>query len=88
MVTGEQLLRFPCDYPLKVVGRSTSVLRAEIDAIVRRHVPQLVDEQVSVRNSGHANYVSITYRIVAESREHITALVIELRNAPHVIMVI
>ena len=32
---GEELLKFPVAYPIKVVGRRSESLRANIDAIVR-----------------------------------------------------
>ena len=32
---GEELLKFPVAYPIKVVGRRSDSLRANIDAIVR-----------------------------------------------------
>ena len=41
---GEELLKFPTAYPIKVVGRRSESMRANIDAIVRAHVPDLDDE--------------------------------------------
>ena len=38
---GDELLKFPVAYPIKVVGRRSDNLRANIDAIVREHVPDL-----------------------------------------------
>jgi len=48
---GEELLKFPVDYPIKVVGRRSPELRANIDAIVRQHVPDLDESQVTERAS-------------------------------------
>ena len=36
-----ELLKFPTTYPIKVVGRRSEHMRANIDAIVRAHVPDL-----------------------------------------------
>lgn len=82
------LLRFPTDYPIKVVGRVDASLRARVDAVVLRHAADLALERVSERASGAGNFVSITYVIVARSREQIVALVEELAATDGVVMVI
>lgn len=81
-------LQFPTDYPIKVVGRSDPALRARIDAVVLRHAPDTPAERISERASGAGNFVSITYLIIARSREQIVALVEELASTQGVVMVI
>lgn len=82
------LLKFPVDYPVKVVGRAGSLLRAEIDAIMLRHAPDLDVTKTSERESANGNYLSISYTIVARSAEQVSALAAELAAQPHVLMVI
>jgi putative lipoic acid-binding regulatory protein len=48
---GEELLRFPTAYPSKVVGRRSETLRANINAIVREHVPDVDASQINERQS-------------------------------------
>jgi putative lipoic acid-binding regulatory protein len=83
-----ELLRFPTDYPIKVVGRSDPGLRGRIDAVVLRHAPDTTAERISERASGAGNFVSITYMIIARSRPQIIALVEELASSEGVVMVI
>jgi hypothetical protein len=83
-----ELLVFPTDYPIKVVGRQEAGLRLRIDTVVLRHVPDLAAQRVSERASGQGNFVSITYLIVARSREQVIALVTELSATEGVVMVI
>ena len=82
------VLVFPTEYPIKVVGRQEAGLRTRIDAVVLRHVPDLAAHRVSQRASGQGNFVSITYLIVAHSREQVVALVTELSATEGVMMVI
>lgn len=84
----EELLTFPTAYPIKVVGRRTDSLRASIDAIVRRHVPDLTDDQISERASKEAHFLAITYTINAQSKEQIVALANALQASKDVIMLI
>jgi putative lipoic acid-binding regulatory protein len=81
-------LQFPTDYPIKVVGRTSRDFRARIDAVVTQYSPSLSSDRISERASGAGNFISITYTIVAESREQVTALVGALVATEGVMMVI
>ena len=83
-----ELLKFPVAYPIKVVGRHSEGLRAAIDAIVREHVPDLTDDQITERASNQQHFLSITYTINAKSREQIVALATALQASKDVIMLI
>jgi putative lipoic acid-binding regulatory protein len=85
---GESPLRFPTDYPIKVVGRNEKRFRQRIDAVVLQQYPDLGAERINERASGAGNFISITYTIVAESREHVTTLVRALAATDGVLMVI
>lgn len=83
-----ELLAFPTDYPIKVLGRPSAELRARVHAIVLRHVPDVDPHRISERLSENGNFVSISYSIWAESREQIVALVTELKACRDVLMVL
>ena len=85
---GEELLKFPVEYPIKVVGRRSDSLRANIDAIVRAHVPDLDESQITERESNQQHFLSITYTINAQSREQVIALANALQASKDVIMLI
>jgi putative lipoic acid-binding regulatory protein len=84
----EALLVFPVAYPIKVVGRRSDTMRANIDAIVRAHVPDLTEEQIKERESNQAHFLSITYTINAQSREQVVALATALQASKDVLMLI
>jgi len=85
--SGEELLRFPTDYPIKVVGRPSAEFRARIHAIVLKHVPNVETDRITERLSENGNFLSISYMIVAESREQVVALARDLTAAEGVLMV-
>jgi uncharacterized protein len=87
-MSGNSPLQFPTDYPIKVVGRNEPGFRERVDAIMARHVPDLHPHQVAERPSGKGNFISITYSIVAQSREQVVTLVGELTATEGVLMVI
>ena len=82
------LLQFPTDYPIKVVGRTSETLRAQIDAIFSAHVPDLDPARTTQRLSGNGNFQSISYVIHAVSAAQVTALATDLKACPDVLIVI
>ena len=84
----EELLKFPVAYPIKVVARRVDGLRAAIDDIVRTHVPDLTDDQVTERASNQQHFIAITYTINARSKEQVVALANALQANKDVIMLI
>ena len=65
----QTLLEFPCDFPIKVMGRSDSGFEVRALEIVRRHVPDFSAESMRSAASRQGNYLSYTFVIRATSRE-------------------
>ncbi len=84
----KSVLEFPTDYPIKIIGRPSDEFRARVHAVVLRHAPGLEAERVSERLSGNGNFLSISYLLLAESREQIEALTAELRVCDGVMMLL
>ncbi len=84
----QELLQFPTDYPIKIVGRPSAEFRAHIHAIVIKHVPNVETDRITERLSENGNFLSISYMIRAESREQVIALAKDLTSAEGVLMVL
>jgi putative lipoic acid-binding regulatory protein len=85
-VTTPKLLEFPTEFPIKVMGRRDSDLRALTREIIERHAGQLQDWQVRTRTSGDGNFVALTYTVTATSREQLDAIYRELSACAAVLM--
>jgi hypothetical protein len=88
VVSETELLVFPTEYPIKVVGRPSDEFRARVHAIMLHHAPTLDPDRISERLSENGNFLSISYGLVAESREQVVALVTDLKACEGVVMVI
>ncbi len=84
----KELLVFPTPYPIKVVGRRSELSRADVDAVVRMHAPDLTDDQISERESTQQHFIAITYTINATSKQQIVALANALQGLKGVMMLI
>jgi len=82
------LLDFPCDFPIKVMGRKAPGFAQAITEIVRRHAPEFDPATVEMRPSRQGRYLSVTCVVRATSREQLDALYQELCDHPWVVMVL
>ena len=87
MVEGSPLA-FPCDFPIKVMGRKEPRFTQAIMQIVLRHAPDFRPETIEMRPSRQGKYLSVTCIVRATSREQLDALYRELCDHPGVVMVL
>ena len=80
------LQEFPSDFPIKVMGRHDSDLRALTQAIVERHAGPLPESSVRTRTSADGNFLALTYTVHAQSREQLDAIYRELTACKSVLM--
>ena len=86
--TGEEdtLLTFPCEFPIKVMGRNTEEFEADVLRVVNQHVENLAEGAIKMRASGKANFVSITVTITAHSKQQIDNIYLGLNACETVLM--
>ncbi|MGD0491562.1 MAG: DUF493 domain-containing protein [Steroidobacteraceae bacterium] len=77
---------FPAEFPIKVMGRQDSDLRAATREIIERHAGPLPDDKIRVRTSGDGNFLAVTYTIVATGRDQLDAIYRELTACKLVLM--
>ena len=80
------LQEFPSDFPIKVMGRHDSNLRALTQAIIERHAGALAESSIRTRTSGDGNFLALTYMVHATSREQLDAIYRELTACKLVLM--
>ena len=83
----DELLSFPCELPIKVLGRNEPSFREAAMRIVRSHYEALDDERVSEQSSRNNSYLSLTFFVVAQSREDADALFRDLTASTEIMMV-
>lgn len=89
MENGKQtLMTFPCDFPLKIIGRNTPTFLTEVEQIIRKYFT--ITEEVSLKHqiSGHSNYLSITATIRVYDQITLDMLYQELTKHPDMKMVL
>ena len=84
----DSLLQFPCDFPMKVMGRRQDGFAQAVLEVVLRHAPDFDAAAMEMRPSAKGNYISFTCTIRAVSRAQLDALYGELSAHPLVKVVL
>jgi hypothetical protein len=82
------LFEFPCVFPVKAIGKDADDFTEIVTEIIRHHVPELPADAVTTRASAGGKYISVTATFVAQSREQLDAMYIELSNHEKVLFVL
>lgn len=85
---GDSLLKFPCVFPMKIMGRREDGFAQAVSEIVLRHAPDFHPETMEMRTSKNGRYLSLTVEINAKSREQLDGLYQELSGNPRILMVL
>ena len=80
------LQEFPSEFPIKVMGRHDSELRALTQTIIERHAGPLPESSIRTRTSADGNFLALTYTVLATSREQLDDIYRELTACKSVLM--
>ncbi len=81
MSASDELFRFPCDFPIKVMGRDSESFRTLTLAIIERHAGALAPDKISERMSSKGRFLALTYTIRAESRAQLDRIYQDLTDS-------
>ena len=84
----ESLIQYPCDFPIKVLGKTQAGFAQAVLAVVRTHAPDFDGATMEMRTSKQGRYLSITCVVRATSREQLDELYRALCDHPMVVMVL
>jgi putative lipoic acid-binding regulatory protein len=84
--TGDTLLEFPCDFPIKIMGQATDEFRSLALGIVTRHFGTLAPDRIEERASSNRRYLSLTCTVRAESKAQLDAVYRDLTSCRQVLV--
>ena len=86
MDQSNNLLEFPCFFPLKAIGKNTDDFETFVVNTVRKHVPELHETAVNSRSSNGDKYLSVTVTFMAQSQTQLDALYQEFSDSERILM--
>jgi hypothetical protein len=82
------LIKFPCDFPIKIMGKATDVFKKDIFAILRKHYPALNTDTIQINFSKNGNFIAISATVFAQDQPSLDALYQNLSQHPDIKMVL
>jgi len=76
----DSVLEFPCEFPIKIMGRDEADFRKVAIDLVEKHAGTLSDEAIRTSSSSAGNFLSITVTITATSQEQLDNIYRELTD--------
>lgn len=80
------LIKFPCDFTIKVFGASTDEFEAAVLMIIHKHVPNLSDRAIQTRPSDKGKYRALSITVHVESKQQLDDIYRDLTSSPQVLM--
>lgn len=82
----ESALTFPCEFPIKMMGRDTPEFRATARALVENHAGAVGDEAIQAALSRNGRFVSVTVTITATSQQQLDDIYRDVSDHEDVLM--
>ena len=82
----ESVIEFPCEFPIKMMGRDTPEFREAMRTIVEKHAGKLDDSRVQAALSRNGSFVSVTITITATSQQQLDDIYREVSARDDVLM--
>lgn len=82
------LIEYPCDFPIKIMGKAEQDFVPTVLTIVKFHAPDFDAETMSIRTSKNGTYLGLTCTIRATSRLQLDALYQALSAHPLIAVVL
>ena len=85
-MTDETLLEFPCDFPIKIMGRESDEFRALARELVEKHTGPLADDAIVSSLSRNGAFVSVTVTVLAQSQQQLDDIYREVTSNDEILM--
>lgn len=81
-------MEFPCDFPVKVIGKNSPTFATDVANVARKHYPDIEDSSICNKLSQQDKYLAITVTVHAQNQKTLDALYLELTTLPDIKMVL
>jgi len=78
MEADDSIFDFPCEFPIKAMGKADQDFDCLVVSLVRKHCPDIPEAAVQTRLSNGGKYMSVTVTIQAQNRNQLDNIYHEL----------
>ena len=85
-MSDETILEFPCEFPIKLMGRDTPSFRNTVRSLVEKHTGRLSNDAIQSSLSRNGRFISITLTVNAQSRQQLDDIYRDATDHAEVLM--
>jgi len=67
----ESVIEFPCDFPIKIMGREAPEFQVTARTLIENHVGPIAAEAVRINMSGNGNFIAVTVTVTVTSQQQL-----------------
>ena len=82
----ETLFEFPCEFPVKVMGRDFEQMHAVLLEVITRYAKPEFMDSLKKQDSSSGKYTSLTVTVTADSKEQLDNIYRELTASEHILV--
>lgn len=82
----EKLLDFPCDFPIKMMGREQPEFRDAAVALIERHTGKIRSDAIRTALSRNGNFLSVAIMIKAQSQQQLDDIYSDLTEHEEILV--
>ena len=82
----ESCMTFPCQFPIKAMGKDAELVERTLVDAVQKHAPDSPRDQISRRESRTGKYNAVTITITADNKEQLDKIYRDLSDSEHITM--
>jgi putative lipoic acid-binding regulatory protein len=88
MTVNKEIIEFPCEFPIKIIGINSALFLSDIKKITLKHFPDFKEAKMSQNKSKNKKYLSLTVIVYAENQTSLDNYYRELSAHSEVKMVL
>ena len=85
-VERQTLLQFPCQFPIKIMGRDHAAFHDAARSIVSRHADDVTDDVIRQSASRKGNFAALTITIEATSQQQLDDIYRDLSSHEEILV--
>ncbi len=85
-MNNESLLAFPCEFPIKMMGRDTPEFHSTARKLIEKHTGPIDDDAIQSAVSRNGRFVSITVTVNALSQQQLDDIYRDVTANENVLM--
>ena len=86
MQTDDSIFDFPCEFPIKAMGKADNDFDCLVVSLIGEFYPELQESAVQTKLSKRGKYMSVTVTIRAQNREQLDNIYLALTSEARVLV--